>query len=249
MSARLDGVWAKLRRAQVHLDELYSAGRRYADSRPYSIREEREIEHGNLYRKFFVDHVDPIPGNLALAMGDCVQNTRAALDHLAWQLVLAAGNTPTDSTAFPIFDSGLTKKGKVRNIRVDGGIDPGALALVKCSQPYTRRNDPSNDPLAILHDLSNIDKHRTVLLVGVSYDAIAWFRDSHRLTRSWTSPNDPLTLERNAQVGALGFSDPTHPEANVNVDIKLSLRVTFGQGERCEGQIVADVLQKVLQAV
>lgn len=37
-----------------------------------------------------------------MVIGDAVHNARAALDHLVWQLVLAAGNTPNRRTGFPV---------------------------------------------------------------------------------------------------------------------------------------------------
>ena len=43
----------------------------------------------------------PIPVDLSLVIGDAVHNLRSALDHLAWQLVLANGQTPTTQTAYP----------------------------------------------------------------------------------------------------------------------------------------------------
>jgi hypothetical protein len=42
------------------------------------------------------------PLRLGVMFGDCVQNLRSALDHLAWQVTLLDGGTPGDSTQFPI---------------------------------------------------------------------------------------------------------------------------------------------------
>jgi len=43
-----------------------------------------------------------LPFDALAAAGDIVHNLRSALDHLAFQLVLAGGHTPTTETAFPV---------------------------------------------------------------------------------------------------------------------------------------------------
>jgi len=254
MSIRLSGVLSKLARAQMHAEEFERVCGRYAESRPYSVGEKQESYDNGILRTFFIDNVAPIPKELPVILGDCIQNLRSALDHLAWQLVLAAGNTPTDRTAFPIFESEFTKKGKVRTIRIDGGVDPRALALIEAAQPYVRKRrgqDPRDDPLAILHDLSNIDKHRTLLLVGVSYDKKAFWGEGVGLARAKpavATRDEPIALEKNAVVEAVHYG-VGHPHTDMDVDFEMSVRITFGDGERCGGQVVSDVLQQLLHAV
>lgn len=68
--------------------------------------------------------------------GEVLHNLRSALDHLADALVRANGGTPTEYTAFPISTTGLTRTGNPKNINVDGGVSPQALALIQCLQPY-----------------------------------------------------------------------------------------------------------------
>lgn len=45
----------------------------------------------------------PIPSRLGAWAGESIYLMRSALDHLAWQLVIAAGGEPGPRTAFPVF--------------------------------------------------------------------------------------------------------------------------------------------------
>ncbi len=54
-----------------------------------------------------------LPFDALAAAGDIVHNLRSALDHLAFQLVLAGGHTPTTETAFPVWKIPPRKKSDV----------------------------------------------------------------------------------------------------------------------------------------
>jgi len=98
-----------------------------------------------------------------MIVGECIHQMRFAFDHTACQLVLAAEGTPTNRTAFPIQEDRIVHNGKQHNVRkitVAGGVDERALTLIKRAQPYQRVEGPTMHPLWILHELSNIDKHR-----------------------------------------------------------------------------------------
>jgi hypothetical protein len=102
-------------------------------------------------------------------MGDCLHNLRSSLDHLAWQLVLADGGTPTTRTDFPIFKcEGLFrehKKSKKAPTGVVGGVSQQAAALIESLQPYNRTDgSPEEHPLWVVHHLNIIDKHRRLSL-------------------------------------------------------------------------------------
>jgi hypothetical protein len=60
------------------------------------------------------------------------------------------------------------RRGPPRTIRIDGGIELRALAPIEATLPCARKRrgqDPCDEPLAILDDRLNIDKHRTRLFV------------------------------------------------------------------------------------
>ena len=153
-----EGVY-KIGWAGLHLQRLDSEIGRYLNG-------ERGIQPVQNYQAnghtvlFEIPNLRPPPQDLSLIIGDCLYNLRAALDYLAWQLVLAHRGRPNHRTQFPIYDTRLTPKGRSRRIEPEGGVDAPALAVLESLQPYQRGHDAQTHPLAVLQRLSNIDKHR-----------------------------------------------------------------------------------------
>lgn len=81
------GVHLKFQRAREHVAELERRVGEFLDSMPFEVYEEEEQETGDLLYRVRV-HRQP-PPELSVVIGDLVHNCRTALDHLAWQLVLA----------------------------------------------------------------------------------------------------------------------------------------------------------------
>jgi hypothetical protein len=147
---------------------------------------------------------------LFAAAGDIVNNLRSALDHLAWQLVEAVGNTPSKHTGFPIAPSAETyEETKARKVE---GMSPEAVRLIDSLKPY----QGGNEALWRLHEINNIDKHQTIvsvgeniLLEGSGFDGYFWKRATnphfYRLfppttnneanTAADESPPEPKALE------------------------------------------------------
>ncbi len=102
---------------------------------------------------------EPLPEDIPLMFGDFLANLRAALDYLAQALVIISGNVPINTgrqrTRFPIHEyppkSGLT---------IPGGVTQPVFTHIEALQPYNRGK--REDPLFILNELVNIDKHRSV---------------------------------------------------------------------------------------
>jgi len=72
---------------------------------------------------------------------------------------------------FPIFDTSEGYEAKAAGM-IDG-VSRQAVELIAAEQPYVRRPDnPRNDPLSVLQDLNNTDKHRmlpvTVIGLGIA---------------------------------------------------------------------------------
>ena len=110
---------------------------------------------------------EPSPLHLGVIVGDFMHNLRCVLDHLVWQLVVLNGQQPGDHNQFPIFDTpGAYKKKAGRYLR---GVAADHRALIETFQPYHLEDDAASHYLAVLRDLSNIDKHRfvhPVVIVG-----------------------------------------------------------------------------------
>lgn len=107
------------------------------------------------------------PSEIGLILGDALHNYRAALDHLAWQIVNAAG-TPknTRSVYFPVvtaaarFPEDLQKKMP--------GVSNMVASIVQRFQPFTNGSRSYEHPFAILHAWNNIDKHRALPVTAMS---------------------------------------------------------------------------------
>jgi hypothetical protein len=230
MRLRLPTVKAKLDRAEHHIDTLDEAIERFIEANPHRTvtqfqqQMSRSSKGAGIVGR--VELASP-PQGLSLIIGDAIQNMRTALDYLAWELVFANGGVPTKSTQFPINDDRLTQRGVSRSLVVAGGVSEAASALIDDLQPYNRVDDPTEDPLAVIHDLSNVDKHRSVLLMtamfdqGVTYISI---RDGEELFMQ------PLggTVENHAVVAQFPYvpqlwSDPSEVDVKVEGSMFVAL--------------------------
>lgn len=148
-------------RAKKHFDELREELVAYYDSDPGGLVETEEStpEH----RKFVFREKKPVPARLALICGDGLQCLRSSLDYMVWELVESAGKQPHRRLMFPIAMSEATYMDDlVKRKRLDG-VDPNAIALIGSFQPY-HLPDPKNSVLGIFEELTNINKHRRVIL-------------------------------------------------------------------------------------
>jgi len=169
------------------------------NSGAYRVFTERDPETGEIIVYGEPRREAPTP-EWGVVIGDIVHNLRSALDHMVWALTVANGNAPPAvipkgkagkpwrDISFPIYtdpyptDHGgkLIPWSQSKEPQSLWGIDPSLRADFESLQPFMSRGnpgliqlgteDPSYAPLAILHNLWNIDKHRhlhlTVFTVG-----------------------------------------------------------------------------------
>jgi hypothetical protein len=165
-SDRVAGIRAKLDRADEHLTELVEEVGAYFDSQPHSYPTEVDLGAGTFIVRIRIN--ESPPSRLAIICGDFIQNLRAALDHLANGLVAK----PTRRTQFPIVSdpddfmcqvtlpARRNQRGPLTGLDPDGGI----FAQIERLQPYHHSDEgPGSHPLLALVQLSNTDKHRTIL--------------------------------------------------------------------------------------
>jgi hypothetical protein len=172
---RLDGVREKLLRAGELLFAIEREEAEYVVTQTFGIRRQFE-EHipeksGRSGLTWRASLIPPPPLRIAGLCGDFVHNLRSSLDHLAWALVLENGGTPREdhpATQFLVYEDRLTRDGQVRPMKIEGGISTQAEYLLETVQPFQRLDDPTLHPLWILTHLWNIDKHRTLNVVGVN---------------------------------------------------------------------------------
>ena len=81
----------------------------------------------------------------------------SSLEHLAWQLVIANGGTPTDRTELPMLDNRPK-----RALFVNGSVPSKALTIIEAAQPYNGTDDGRK--LAAIHAFDIFDKHRELMV-------------------------------------------------------------------------------------
>jgi hypothetical protein len=108
----------------------------------------------------------PIPSRLGAWAGESIYLMRSALDHLAWQLVIAAGGEPGQRTAFPVFalDPARNEESLAKYDGCVEGMSDTAKVRVQRLQPYHRHGRRKQNVLWILDDLSSTDQHTGLVL-------------------------------------------------------------------------------------
>lgn len=167
--ADLSGVDAKIRWAKRHLAEFHDAVLEAFSPDKYEFVFDPNVEDGKHTLRVF--GLPETESDWTLLVGDCLQNFRSALDHLAYQLVLREKGKPTNKTQFPIQESPFNKKGQWRSPQLQPEIrDRKVLDLLEEVQPYFdeygRPQNPDESFLWVLRCLNNIDKHRLLLVVA-----------------------------------------------------------------------------------
>jgi hypothetical protein len=156
----LDGPRGKLVRAVQQSALLEAHCEAYAVAHPYQLtcRFEKDAHYA------YLDGTPP-PLYLGLILGEMVHDLRSALDQLAWQLALshvgeAALSDPHigNLIVFPITDTPV----RFRKHKAAPYFDQQALALMESRQPYQNTESHLVNPLTIVREWSNKDKHRVL---------------------------------------------------------------------------------------
>jgi hypothetical protein len=182
-------VIGKFRWAECHDEALKNAIRRYAETADGKIWADTTANPAAIF-------APPLPEEIALIAGDCIQNMRSCLDYLAGELCIASGNNPTDFTEFPVCKTIKAFRSKPVERKV-AGISMPILAEIDRLQPYHAGNDYVRQNLWILHELCNINKHRRIILTCLTANDNS-FRPygSRRDPNTQGTPADPVNMER-----------------------------------------------------
>jgi hypothetical protein len=186
----------------------------------------------------------PVPFIFSILAAECCHHLRSALDHLVYQLVIEqTKKPPTFNSAFPIVGKGKKVKKAWRNpvqeyeaqtSRLVQDLSPNAAGLIEHFQPLKRGATYHEDPLWILNELNNTDKHRIILLAvhKVSTYSITVTSRGKAVTARF-SPG--IRYERGAEIGRMPFHDPPFDNAQVSAEGDLVLEIAFndvcGQGQ------------------
>ncbi len=249
---QLVGCQLKMVRANEHAKALNDAIDEFTGREPYEIVHDFESESGHHIARFEVRQWPPLWWSPIL--GDIVQNTRAALDHLAWQLVIRNERNPRSARPqFPIFtrdpfDPGIHDSPKQAEDALKswksqtGGMHESDITILKRLQPYDGLDSPDDHPLARLSQLSNWDKHREFHFVAQSfmdYRFGATMKNT-RFKLLYLKPRGAML--KDGEPIARYDAVSTGPNPKLDMNLKVFFDVAFGEGSPLEGLGIKETL-------
>jgi hypothetical protein len=172
----LEGVVAKLDRADTYRDGLNKWEQRFLQENPYRIVSEEDPKTGECLLKGQILKEPPII-DWGVEVGDFFHNLRSALDNLAWQLCIChrPKREPPRRTEFPIFrDCSLFESnGRARIC----GMSKAAQDVMRDLQPCYGPQKPESHPLFYVHEMNNADKHRVFHVTSGAIAAVSYGGD------------------------------------------------------------------------
>lgn len=237
MADPLYSARVKWRRANLHATSTEREARRFLNKHPAPTVEVKPKEEPRVLK--FGDIVDlviafnesatypELPESFPARFGDAIQNYRAALDHLAWQLV-KHGSTPEpknpSAVQFPIYTREKDYRAKLAT-RLPG-VSKGPCDFIHFAHEY-RRGKAQNALLLLLAKLSNDDKHRTL------HTAVAALHGAHHQASftncrpiAFENPSVPPSIKPGAEIAHLRVV-VTGPNAEVEVEPKLTVYIAL----------------------
>jgi hypothetical protein len=135
------------------------------------------------------------------------------------------------------------------------GIRPDLRTVIQKLQPFSRRKNSSEEPLAVLDELWNTDKHRHLHLTHV----LAALDDVGTLVTSFSQPElalrvvkkyTPRPLKGRTKIGSLeNIGQHTYISPDVEVDLRVAFDVAFAQGPPAYGGGVIETLKRLHDTV
>lgn len=163
------------------------------------------------------------PDQFGVILGDFLNNLRAVLDHLVGALVKRFGNPVSWGHAFPILTAEKDWPNDPNWPKL-AGIPLGWQAVIKCLQPYHRRDDPKQHPLAVLSILNNADKHRTLhplVTTPSEFDVEGTKPDGASIEYRFLPPF--TRLEEGTELYAVRADPPSDFDVRVNPDVTVQI--------------------------
>jgi hypothetical protein len=157
-------VAAKLRRASQVFHDYEAA----AHSWVYGGGVDLKSGKGVLAFEF-----NPVPDDIGVLIGDCLQNLRSALDHEVYRLSVDA-HGPTwsglDGCQFPIHRERSSFEG-ARSKQI-GGLSIELQRQIESLQTFAVPQNPVADMLVLLNSLARVDRHRLLHVAAAQPDSL-----------------------------------------------------------------------------
>lgn len=174
---------AKFHRAIQQFEGLKTELARFIESKPYRVVAERDPETDEWVIAQYPE--GDFPDHWPLVLGEILYNLRCALDHAVYELTILNLGAEREGTEFPVFsDKGRfreKKKGTGEPLKVSGlyrirGLTQKTQAVIEALQPFCVQNSVPGQlhTLALLNEMNNIDKHRTLHICRQYPAAYTW---------------------------------------------------------------------------
>ena len=245
----LDGPLLKLDRALQQIQALnaeinHFRSRLKANPDPVRV----EFDQESLEHVVILNVNEEPPAEWSTWVGEIIHDLRSALDHFVWQLASITAGDPDPSGPLPGWRGNLSfpviydpKKGgrfprdlKEFTSKQSSGnlhnVPPTAISRIFDAQPYVI--DPGSPPesrLARLAQLSNIDKHQTLHVVGnfsvPSPEPLVTFAPHNvEITSQWVCPHGPIKPEQvlaRLTIRSTGENPHVRVESHFSPDVAL----------------------------
>jgi hypothetical protein len=220
----------KLNRAKEHLDKVRETVADYVASKPYRITEETQPEA--LRRIWHITLTEPIPSNVAPAVGDCIHNLRSVLDNWVHEFSTTEAGRPVRDTGFPILKEEADWNKGPCGSRKDSGafrirrLPDAVKTVIKAAQPFETSLTPlvsHRHALRRLHMLDIRDKHQTLNVVTANMDVIGWAvpegtgATKHRVFPVFLELNTPQPMLLIEFATLVDFDVSVYPSADFQV--------------------------------
>jgi len=262
-------VWThelKFRRARKYLKKLEIEVERWVHDGGYSIRVDPDPEPPTYL--VWAKNIRRPPDSIALLVGDCLYNARAALEYIAHELgdVGAGGEMTAEqskNSTFPIIGDkdgkGFTGRGpdlfEVAAKQHLSTVTPDARAAIKRLQPFYEGDIWDYNDLWTLNSLARLDRHRFPHFGAVRSERIELDRSCSRNIKieridHFRGAIEP-DLEDRADLARV-VAHPASPNEKMDMHFTNGLAITFATDETipaAEGEEVLWVMRSIVRGV
>jgi hypothetical protein len=239
---RFKAIRSKVDRAEKHLNELSELSEPFKE-----VSCELKLAEVSSDLSTFRLEFPTVPDGLGCIVGDFLTNVRASLDYTVWQIVEHEGTEePSTSNMFPISRSEKSFRSQVKSNKLRG-VPSKAQDKIEAMQPW---KNATYQPLMLLNDLVNKDKHRTLnYCISVASDVgLEYFKNKKLVLKTFIG-ND--VLMNGASFGNVAFPTNLFQGQDISVIGRASAYLAFKDyGEENDEPVrVIYALREILDCV
>jgi hypothetical protein len=245
-------ILRKLQRGMVHAKLVKHRVNRFLEGKANGIATERDPENDELVLKAYSR--GEVPPSISVLTGECLYQFRSALHHVACHLAERNGKSiaADRNIEFPIRwqDTPNDAKGaRWWNERI-GKLCAQKQAVIKREQPFERtKHAPRTDPLWLLYELSDFDRHKSVHTSIVATDLFRFETNPPEAKASCVLVSETFgPVDGETEIARYRF-EHRGPALTVSVNAEARFNVTFGPGTSAAGLPIVGTLGQIGERV